>query len=197
MDKRVQRVINLDFKKQSFFQRGHFPITFQNGSDEAVLQNPWRDAPNSAPFDQEFYLVMTVQAGGTNGWFQDNVGKKPWFDRSAAAMFDFANATDTWKATWPSSDKDRAMIMCVSVSFAWTVLTAVQRLGQDVENVLDLYARSAPSSFSPSLLCAHPPPYCPRHTCHGQLAHNQPPCVGYSFFVPRATYFRRSTDSPE
>ncbi|EJD44855.1 concanavalin A-like lectin/glucanase [Auricularia subglabra TFB-10046 SS5] len=111
VDSRVHRVINLDFKKQSFFKRGKFPLVFRNGTDDAILQNPWRDHNNAAPFDQEFYLVMTVQAGGTNGWFRDNVGKKPWFDRSASAMFDFANATSTWHKTWPKRPQDRAMVI--------------------------------------------------------------------------------------
>ena len=54
---------------------------------------------------------MTVGAGGTNGWFPDKAGNKPWFDRSNAAMFDFANATDEWSKTWASKPEDRAMVM--------------------------------------------------------------------------------------
>ncbi|EJD54404.1 concanavalin A-like lectin/glucanase [Auricularia subglabra TFB-10046 SS5] len=111
VDSRVHRVINLDFKKTNFFQRGKFPQVFRNGTNDQILQNPWRDHNNAAPFDQDFYLVMTVQAGGTNGWFEDRIGKKPWFDRSATAMFDFANATSTWHKTWSKDPKDRAMVI--------------------------------------------------------------------------------------
>ena len=60
-------------------------------------------------FPSEFYLILDVAAGGTSGWFPDNVGGKPWFDGSNTAMRDFAKAQDTWSATWPSSSQDRAM----------------------------------------------------------------------------------------
>ena len=33
----------------------------------------------------EFYLIMNVAVGGTNGWFPDNVGDKPWLDKSDCA----------------------------------------------------------------------------------------------------------------
>ena len=51
---------------------------------------------------------MNVAIGGRNGWFPDGVGGKMWFDGSATAMTDFANAQDDWSATWPDSDDDRA-----------------------------------------------------------------------------------------
>ncbi|KZV98607.1 concanavalin A-like lectin/glucanase [Exidia glandulosa HHB12029] len=112
VDNRVQRVFKLDFRKQGFFERGDFPRTFRNGTDEAFTPDPWINSKsNAVPFDQEFYLVLTVQAGGTAGWFPDNLGKKPWFDQSAAAMWDFANNTDTWRKTWPEKDDQRAMIV--------------------------------------------------------------------------------------
>ncbi|KAH7096352.1 concanavalin A-like lectin/glucanase [Auriculariales sp. MPI-PUGE-AT-0066] len=114
VDRRVNRVIDLRFKKQTFFERGKFPLTFQNGTDTVLLRNPWETNGKQnlvAPFDKEFYMILTVGAGGTNGWFPDNAGDKPWFDRSNAAMFDFANATDTWHKTWPTKDEDRAMVV--------------------------------------------------------------------------------------
>ena len=57
----------------------------------------------------EFYLILDVAAGGTNGWFPDGVGKKPWLDGSSTAMFEFANSTDTWYATWPKDVTRRAL----------------------------------------------------------------------------------------
>ena len=27
-----------------------------------------------------FYLILDVAVGGTNGWFPDNAGNKPWLD---------------------------------------------------------------------------------------------------------------------
>ena len=79
-----------------------------------------------------FYLIINLSAGGTSGWFPDNIGGKPWIDASLstyspsplssllsltfigcnlAAMRDFALAQDTWSATWPSNPDDRAFRM--------------------------------------------------------------------------------------
>ena len=61
-----------------------------------------------------------MAAGGTSGWFPDNVGGKPWFDTSGdqAALWAFANAQSTWAATWPSSSADRAMRVYVLSLFS-------------------------------------------------------------------------------
>lgn len=83
--------------KESFWHRGGFPETAQNGSSEVVVQNPWSSSSNyNAPFDQgecsydqrgdsltpkswvAFYLIINLSAGGTSGWFPDSVGNKPW-----------------------------------------------------------------------------------------------------------------------
>jgi len=77
-------MIDLRFDKESFFQRGDFPKTVVNGTTEVVLENPWEGRSNSAPFDQQFYLVISLAVGGTPGWFPDDVGGKPWFDGSTS-----------------------------------------------------------------------------------------------------------------
>ena len=77
-------MIDLRFDKESFFQRGEFPKTVINGTTEVVLENPWEGRPNSAPFDQQFYLIISLAVGGTPGWFPDDVGGKPWFDGSTS-----------------------------------------------------------------------------------------------------------------
>lgn len=59
----------------------------------------------------EFYLIINLAAGGTSGWFPDDVGNKPWYDGSASAMKDFAAAQDEWSKTWPSNEDDRAFRM--------------------------------------------------------------------------------------
>ena len=51
--------------------------------------NPWAGRGPNAPFDQRFYLVINVAVGGTNGYFPDGVGGKPWADASGAAANDF------------------------------------------------------------------------------------------------------------
>ncbi|KAM5543724.1 hypothetical protein V8D89_002341 [Ganoderma adspersum] len=115
VDSRLQSMMNIQITGKNgkdFFDRGHYPATATNGSSVAVVvNNIWQQAGGSAaaPYDQEFYLILDVAAGGTSGWFPDNVGGKPWFDGSDTAMRDFAKAQDTWSATWPSSSQDRAM----------------------------------------------------------------------------------------
>ncbi|KAI0320475.1 concanavalin A-like lectin/glucanase domain-containing protein [Amylostereum chailletii] len=92
---------------KSFWERGNYPDVAQNGSAQVVVTNPYNESA-SAPFDQNFYLILDLAAGGTSGWFQDNAGGKPWFDASATALQDFTAAQATWSATWPSTDDERA-----------------------------------------------------------------------------------------
>ena len=111
VDSRLTYMLYLRFN-EPFFTRGGFPPVVANGSDYIALTDPWQNGTrNVAPFDQPFYLIMNVAVGGTNGWFPDGVGDKPWFDGSSTAMRDFARAQDTWAATWPSSEDDRAFRM--------------------------------------------------------------------------------------
>lgn len=115
VDSRLQAMVNLKITGKGgkdFFKRGNYPGTATNGSSVAVVvENIWEQQGGSAaaPFDQDFYLILDVAAGGTSGWFPDNLGDKPWFDGSSTAMIDFAKAQDTWAATWPSSEQDRAL----------------------------------------------------------------------------------------
>ena len=81
VDTRLHRTVDLRFNLP-FFERGNFPQVITNGTEQIVLQNPWVNRPNSAPFDQSFYLILNVAVGGTNGWFPDGVGNKPWLDGS-------------------------------------------------------------------------------------------------------------------
>lgn len=80
----------------------------------------------------EFYLIMNVAVGGTNGFFPDGQGNKPWFngDKSESslhhasfhlgtyflilsldAMRSFAEAQSQWYPTWPQNLDDRAMVV--------------------------------------------------------------------------------------
>ncbi len=81
---------------QSFYQRGGFAA---QGFD-----NPWQDSPNNAaPFDERFYLIINLAVGGTNGYFPDSVGNKPWSDTSQNAMDEFNQAlASTVYPTWTS-----------------------------------------------------------------------------------------------
>ncbi|KZV78260.1 concanavalin A-like lectin/glucanase, partial [Exidia glandulosa HHB12029] len=112
IDSRVNRIFNFRFDaNKPFFNRGGYPATVFNGTQEVRLENPWAgsDAPGVAPFDQSFYLILDVAVGGTNGWFPDGQGKKPWVNGAATAMRDFARAKDTWYPTWPTDLKQRSM----------------------------------------------------------------------------------------
>ncbi|KAL4080064.1 glycoside hydrolase family 16 protein [Scleroderma yunnanense] len=96
-----------------FWNVAKFPTVAMNMSSGKyiVVEDPWSSINGgsaAAPFDQQFYLVVDLAAGGTSGWFPDNVGSKPWLDGSEDAMRAFASAQDTWSATWPSSADDRA-----------------------------------------------------------------------------------------
>ncbi|TDL22482.1 concanavalin A-like lectin/glucanase [Rickenella mellea] len=120
VDGRVNAMLELDFStgsgkgtKGDFFARGGFPDVAVNGTGEVVVQDPWAMGSRSAPFDQDFYLMINLAVGGTSGWFPDGVGDKPWFDSSATAMRDFALMQDNWAATWPGDADDRAFRMSV------------------------------------------------------------------------------------
>ena len=63
---------------QSFWQFGNW-----SGSG---LDNPWINGGQNAPFDQEFYLIINLAVGGTNGYFPDNLGNKPWSDSTLGLM---------------------------------------------------------------------------------------------------------------
>jgi len=70
--------------------------------------NPWRNGDKMAPFDQEFYLIMNVAVGGTNGFFQDTwinrAYPKPWRNDSPQAFLDFWRAKNQWYPTWRGDD---------------------------------------------------------------------------------------------
>ncbi|KAL6710851.1 hypothetical protein ACN47E_007908 [Coniothyrium glycines] len=94
---RLLQVMYTHFE-ESLWSYGKFPQADANGTR---LNNPWAHAKtNSAPFDQDFYLVIDVAVGGTNGWFQDGKAGKPWIDASSRARRDFWEARSQWYPTW-------------------------------------------------------------------------------------------------
>lgn len=83
---------------EPFFKYGNFPLADSNGTR---LDNPWAaTGSNASPFDQDFYLIINVAVGGTNGWFEDGKSNKPWLDGSKTAKKDFWQAKDQWYPTW-------------------------------------------------------------------------------------------------
>ncbi|KAJ9048475.1 hypothetical protein DSO57_1034796 [Entomophthora muscae] len=96
-------VLNVEFK-QPFSKLANFT------KDDF---NPWANSERRteyAPFNQEFYLILNVAVGGTNGFFPDNPSckssKKPWNDKSPTASADFFKNRDKWYPSW-SKGKQR------------------------------------------------------------------------------------------
>jgi len=108
VDNRLLQVLYIDFN-QPLWQRGNFPLSDANGTR---LIDPWSQTGNDAtPFDQDFYLILNVAVGGTNGWFPDGLNGKPWVDQSPTARYDFWNAQEDWYPTW----KDNGQMIVKSV----------------------------------------------------------------------------------
>lgn len=114
---RAYEVFNYKFGKgtNTFWNKGNFPQSLSNGT---ILQNPWTTSdginnPNAAPFDQEFYLTLSVAVGSTNGYFSDwdAVHGKPWSDASENPTRDFWESRNSWLPSWPKNAEDRAMIV--------------------------------------------------------------------------------------
>jgi beta-glucanase (GH16 family) len=77
-------------------------------------QNPWQGSSSTvAPFDREFYLIMNVAVGGTNGFFPDtwtNIAyPKPWLNPSETGPRDFWEANGDWLPTW--NGEEAAMVV--------------------------------------------------------------------------------------
>ena len=76
---------------QSFWDLGGWPSPPWN--------NPWQGRGKSAPFDRDFYLIINLAVGGTNGYFPDGFGK-PWNNTSPNAVNEFYNDMAQWYPTW-------------------------------------------------------------------------------------------------
>jgi beta-glucanase (GH16 family) len=110
VDSRLHTLLDISFKKP-FFQLGDYPTVIVNGSTLEPLQNPWINGTNATPFDQEFYLILNVAVGGTNGWFPDWQGNKPWINAGVSPMSDFAKAYTQWYPTWPTDPSQRGLVV--------------------------------------------------------------------------------------
>lgn len=95
IDKESNVVLSVPIS-QSFWSLGGWPSPPWN--------NPWVGRGENAPFDREFYLIFNVACGGTNGYFPDGVGNKPWSNTDPHAVNAFTNAKDTWYKTWDGED---------------------------------------------------------------------------------------------
>ncbi|KAI9826979.1 MAG: hypothetical protein M1819_007073 [Sarea resinae] len=97
LNNRLLQVLYTNFN-QPLYQRGHFPLSDSNGTR---LLDTWsQTGRDSTPFDQDFYLIMNVAVGSTNGWFEDGKSGKPWVDHSPTAKKDFWDSQAQWYPTW-------------------------------------------------------------------------------------------------
>lgn len=103
---RARPILKVDFS-QTFWKRGGFLNTIWKG---ITFTDPWKNSPlpEAAPFDQEFFLIMNVAVGGTNGFFPDAVDK-PWSNQGATPAYDFWQNRAEWLPTWPTDPKERGM----------------------------------------------------------------------------------------
>ncbi|KOS21087.1 Beta-1 [Escovopsis weberi] len=109
VNSRLLQVMYTNFNKP-MWDRGAFPESTANGTR---LLDIWSQTGNKdTPFDQEFYLIINLAVGGTNGWFEDGKSGKPWLDRSDNAKKDFWQARDSWLPTWkqPQLEISRVLI---------------------------------------------------------------------------------------
>ncbi len=88
-------VLDVDMSQQTFFEFGEFPSSYEN---------PWRGDETNAPFNRDFYLIINLAVGGTAGYFPDNIGGKPWSDKSSSSANEFYAAKDRWYPTWQNDD---------------------------------------------------------------------------------------------
>lgn len=73
---------------------------WSKGGWESTYNNPWVGRPDNAPFDQQFYVIFNLAVGGTNGYFPDGMGGKPWSDESQNAANEFWSGQGQWMPTW-------------------------------------------------------------------------------------------------
>ncbi|PWN26714.1 concanavalin A-like lectin/glucanase [Jaminaea rosea] len=105
VDTPTRKVFSWKFD-QSFWERGQFPTVSSNGTG---YSDPWPKNSLAAPFDQKFYLIMSVAVGGTNGYFDED--DMPWSNNADNARKEFWNAKDSWYPTWPQAPEDRGMLV--------------------------------------------------------------------------------------
>lgn len=119
-DTPANRVLNVDVSGSSFWDVG---CSVQNW-DKLNLSDPWIGQPNSAPFDQMYYLIMNLAVGGTGGYFPDGP-EKPWSDTSTIAPLQFWQGRGQWQPSW-QGDQTSLVVDYVKV---WTFNNSEFRMG--------------------------------------------------------------------
>ncbi|KAK9445042.1 beta-1, 3-glucan binding protein [Metarhizium brunneum] len=101
VDSRAHQILFVGFDRaRPLYDLGRFASMAEN---QTLLANPWamsNSTTGNAPFDQSFYLILSVAVGSKNGWFLDHVGDKPWIDGAKNAQWTFWDAAAKWLPTW-------------------------------------------------------------------------------------------------
>ncbi|XP_065094013.1 beta-1,3-glucan-binding protein-like [Ochlerotatus camptorhynchus] len=89
----------------NFWERGNFEERAPG------TPNPWVTGGKMAPFDEEFYILMNLAVGGTNGYFPDapainKDAAKPWSNQSPVAIKEFWTNKNSWLPTWKLDEND-------------------------------------------------------------------------------------------
>ncbi|KAI9487416.1 MAG: concanavalin A-like lectin/glucanase domain-containing protein [Benjaminiella poitrasii] len=90
-------ILQVDFD-QTAWSRGQFT---------SPTMNPWVGGDISAPFDQEFHLILNVAVGGVTGYWPDDESK-PWKNNDSHATNTFYDSKNKWLPTWGKGN-DRAL----------------------------------------------------------------------------------------
>ncbi|KAL6250927.1 hypothetical protein RBB50_001135 [Rhinocladiella similis] len=103
---------------QVLYQR--FPKSFWNLGGFSTLSlgtpgNIWANGTKAAPFDQNFFLILDVAVGGTNGWFRDGLADKPWENSSPFARKQFWDSRDQWYPTWQNKNGPSMQVKSVKI----------------------------------------------------------------------------------
>ncbi|OZJ06117.1 hypothetical protein BZG36_01050 [Bifiguratus adelaidae] len=111
IDSPLRQNLYVEFK-QDFWSRGYFPLSFENGT---ATFNIWGSTGSpSTPFDQDFYLILDLGVGGTNGWFPDSLNK-PWVDSSPNAQLEFYKDKANWLSTWGAGEASGLSVKSVKM----------------------------------------------------------------------------------
>lgn len=99
-------VLDVDTSTQSFWERGEWENR----------DNPWAHEKDiNAPFNQEFFLILNVAAGGTNGYFPDGQCGKTWSDTDPHSVNAFWNSHGSWYTTWDYPATNQAAMKIDSI----------------------------------------------------------------------------------
>ena len=86
-----------------YWKKGQFDTNLPGSA------NPWQYGNTDAPFDKEFFFILNVAVGGTNGYFPTGSVSQPqgfpqytqpWSDDSQTAYQQFWQSVNQWYPTW-------------------------------------------------------------------------------------------------